>query len=252
VVLASGSEPPAVGPDPVAVLLGRLGLCYAVSPDGRSLAFGHSGGTVGLYELASGQLRRLLPGGGPCRAAAFTPDGSRLLTAGPDHSVLVWAVRVQDVAMPVELKRETSATRLWDRLTRGDAASAYLAMARLAAGAPAAPEPQPAPQPTRPANLASPEAPRRVGRDHVSVAARARRGRSAPSPASRGRRSPRSRPAPASRAPSSRPPPPCCASSPRSASRSPRRSPPCACGTGRRRSSAGGSPPTCGPSTAAC
>jgi hypothetical protein len=133
VVLASGSEPPASA-DPLAGLLDRLGLCFTLSPDGRSLAFAHSGGTVGLYELASGQLRRRLPGHlGTCRAVAFTPNGSRLLTAGADHSVLVWAVRVQDVAMPAELKRETSAAKLWDRMTRGDAAAAYLAMARLAA-----------------------------------------------------------------------------------------------------------------------
>lgn len=133
VVLASGSEP-AAKPDALAGLLDRLGLSFAVSPDGRAVAVAHSGGTVGVYELASGQLRRSLPGyGAACRAAAFTPDGSRLLTAGADHSVLVWAVRVQDVAMPADLKRETSAAKLWERMCRGDAATAYLAMARLAA-----------------------------------------------------------------------------------------------------------------------
>ena len=133
VVLASGSEP-AAQPDALAGFLDRLGLRFARSPDGRAVAFAHSTGTVGLYELASGQLRRTLPGHlAGCRAAAFTPDGSRLLTAGADHSVLVWGVKVQDVAMPVELKRETSAAKLWDRMSRGDAATAYLAMARLAA-----------------------------------------------------------------------------------------------------------------------
>lgn len=133
VVLASAAEP-AAKPDALAGWLDRLGLRFALSPDGRAVAFAHSGGTVGLYELASGQLRRTLPGHlAGCRAAAFTPDGSRLLTAGADHSVLVWAVRVQDVAMPTELKRETSAAKLWDRMCRGDAAAAYLAMARLAA-----------------------------------------------------------------------------------------------------------------------
>jgi hypothetical protein len=134
VVLASGSEPPTAKPDPLAGLLDRLGLCFTLSPDGRAVAFAHPGGTIGLYELASGQLRRRLFGHiGACRAMTFTPDGSRLLTAGADHSVLVWAVRVQDVAMPAELKRETSAAKLWERMTRGDAAAAYLAMARLAA-----------------------------------------------------------------------------------------------------------------------
>jgi WD40 repeat protein len=123
--------------DPLAApmqLLRRCGLSLALSPDGRALALGRSCGIIELYETATGQLRRRLAGPGPaCCDVTFTPDGSKLLTAGADHSVLVWPVRLRDVALSPEWKRETNASRLWDRMTLGDAATAYLAMARLAA-----------------------------------------------------------------------------------------------------------------------
>jgi WD40 repeat protein len=128
--------------DPLALpawLLGQFGVCVAVSPDGRTVAVGTRSGAIDLYEVATGQVRRRLtdrPGG--CHDLAFTPDGSKLLAAGADHAVLVWPVRLQDVSLPAELRRETSAARLWDRMTAGDAAAAYLAMARLAADPPAA------------------------------------------------------------------------------------------------------------------
>lgn len=115
-------------------LLRLAGLSLALSPDGRTLAVGRSCGTIELYETATGQLRRRLAGPGPaCCDLTFTPDGAKLLTAGADHSVLVWPLRLRDVALSPELKRETNASRLWDRMTLGDAATAYLAMARLAA-----------------------------------------------------------------------------------------------------------------------
>ncbi|MBN9523601.1 hypothetical protein J0H58_34670 [bacterium] len=110
------------------------GACLALSPDGRVLALGRAGGEVELIETATLGVRRRLTGAGPrCRDAAFTPDGTRLLTAGPGDGVLVWPVRVRDVPLTTELKRETSAAKLWDRLASPDAETAYAAMARLAA-----------------------------------------------------------------------------------------------------------------------
>jgi hypothetical protein len=124
-------------PDPLAPLtvLGQyLGVCVAISPDGRAVAVGGRDGTVELFEVASGQVRRRLVGhGGPCLDVAFTLDGSRLLSAGADHAVLAWPVRVRDVPLTAGLKRETSAARLWDRLMLSPADEAYRAMARLAA-----------------------------------------------------------------------------------------------------------------------
>lgn len=105
-----------------------------VSPDGRTRVIFDPNGCVWLVEVATGEPRRKLAGHrGACRAFAFTPDGTKLLTASADHTVLVWAVRLQDVPLTPELKRETSAAKLWERMTTGTASEAYAAMARLAA-----------------------------------------------------------------------------------------------------------------------
>src|SRR5581483_4106339 len=91
-------------------------------------------GGVELVEVATGRVRRRLAGHpGGCFDLTFTPDGRRLLSAGADHSALVWGVRVQDVPLSAELRRETNAARLWDQMTDADAAAAYAAMGRLAA-----------------------------------------------------------------------------------------------------------------------
>lgn len=113
-------------------LLEQSGKCVAVSPDGRTLVVGRRSGEIQLYEAITWQPRRWLGHRGGCFDLTFTPDGRRLLSAGGDHSALVWGVRVQDVPLPAELKRETSAAKLWDHMTAGNAGLAYAAMARLA------------------------------------------------------------------------------------------------------------------------
>ena len=86
-----------------------------------------------LSETVTSELRRTLQGHrGEVRVLGFTPDGTKLLTAGGDHTVLVWDVRLQSVPLPDALKKETSAAKLWDKLASGKADAAYLAMARLA------------------------------------------------------------------------------------------------------------------------
>jgi len=62
----------------------------------------------------------------------FTPDGTKLLTAGGDHTVLVWDMRLAHVPLPEAVKKETDAAKLWDTLATDKADAAYLAMARLA------------------------------------------------------------------------------------------------------------------------
>jgi len=47
-------------------------------------------------------------------------------------------VRLQSLPLPVAVKRETSAAKLWAAMSKGKADAAYLAMARLAAEPPAA------------------------------------------------------------------------------------------------------------------
>jgi hypothetical protein len=91
------------------------------------------GETVLMLDTASEGVRRELRGHrGGVRVLGFTPDGTKQLTAGGDHTVLVWDVRLQSVPLPEAVKKETSAAKLWDTLAAGGAKEAYLAMARLA------------------------------------------------------------------------------------------------------------------------
>lgn len=124
-VVVPANRPPAPGPSAPGP---------AVSPNGRVSAFSLPGRAVELREAATGRPRRRLAGHGTaCYAVAFTPDGTRLLTAGADHTVLVWDVRPQSMPLPEAVRRETSAAKLWATMCVGKADAAYLAMARLAA-----------------------------------------------------------------------------------------------------------------------
>lgn len=139
--LTTGLEVVPTTPPPADVLalptslLAVAGVSWAASPDGRVLAVATGAEKIMLIEVVTGQVRRRLPGRG--RALRFTPDGGRLLAAA-GAVVEVWPVGLRDVPLPPDLKRETSAAKLWDRMAGGDAATAYLAMARLAADPPAA------------------------------------------------------------------------------------------------------------------
>jgi WD40 repeat protein len=110
----------------------------ALCPTGRQLAEARDNTTasweVWVFEAASGWVRRKLTGHrGEVQVLGFTPDGSRLLTAGGDHTVLVWDVRPQSMPLPEAVRRETDAAKLWATMSVGKAEAAYLAMARLAA-----------------------------------------------------------------------------------------------------------------------
>ena len=106
------------------------------SPDRRQFALALSFFEIyeiRIYESATGKVRRVLPAPRPGGAhlLGFTPDGTKLLTAGGDHTVLVWDMRLQAMPLPDALKNETNAAKLWDALATGKAEAAYLAMARL-------------------------------------------------------------------------------------------------------------------------
>jgi WD40 repeat protein len=106
----------------------------SLSPIGGQYAWGaQDADEVYLFESATCNVRRVLKGHRDYPLVlGFTPDGSRLLTAGGDHTVLVWDMRLQNVPLPDALKKETDAAKLWEMLATGKADVAYLAMARLA------------------------------------------------------------------------------------------------------------------------
>ncbi len=72
-----------------------LGDCcgtIAVSPDGKLLAAA-ADSDVQLWDIATRKLRGVFRGhAGDVNALAFSPDGSRLASAGRDTSVLVWNI----------------------------------------------------------------------------------------------------------------------------------------------------------------
>src|SRR5205085_2886351 len=64
---------------------------FALSPDGRTLAWGGADRRVRLWEVASRAERLQLDGHEqPVGCLAFAPDGRSLVSAGPDGTAVVW------------------------------------------------------------------------------------------------------------------------------------------------------------------
>ncbi|HUT95099.1 MAG TPA: WD40 repeat domain-containing protein [Thermoguttaceae bacterium] len=104
------------------------------SPDGATLATTSWDMTAGLWDVATGERRRVLQAHvGEVWSVAFSPDGARLATAGGDHAVKIWdgatgqawrtlrkhTDRVRSVAFSPDGTRLASASddgtvKLWD------------------------------------------------------------------------------------------------------------------------------------------
>jgi hypothetical protein len=107
----------------------------AFSPDGKTVAWSGVESTpdVFLIEARTGQVRRRLPGDSyPVRRLVFAPDGSRLLSAGPDGSALVWDVFGRPARRPAAAPPAGQVAGWWDRLADTDAGKAYAAMREMA------------------------------------------------------------------------------------------------------------------------
>jgi WD40 repeat protein len=85
-------------------LLGPAGAItsLAISPDGRLVAASSSDRTVWLWQVETGKALGAMRGQGPIFQVAFTPDGRRLVTVGP-NSGEGGEIRVHDVAARQEV-----------------------------------------------------------------------------------------------------------------------------------------------------
>jgi WD40 repeat protein/DNA-binding SARP family transcriptional activator len=92
----------------LASLAASGGAGVAVSPDGATIATGHTDGLVRLWDAETGLQRLELPSrGGAVARVVFSPDGSRLASISADGLVRVWAVDLDDLVAIAE-----------DRITR--------------------------------------------------------------------------------------------------------------------------------------
>jgi WD40 repeat protein len=76
-------------------LRGNLGVSFALglSPDGRALAAGSYDGSVMMWDLAGGRIRKLGTHGKQVASLAFAPGGMALATVGVDGSAILWDLR---------------------------------------------------------------------------------------------------------------------------------------------------------------
>ncbi len=66
----------------------------AFSPDGKRLVFSQTGsyGDIRVWNIATGEVLKMLMFPGELRSIAFSPDGEAIACAGEDSTILIWNV----------------------------------------------------------------------------------------------------------------------------------------------------------------
>ena len=106
------------------------------SPDGKTVAWSgvESTSDVFLIEARTHQVRRRLRGdSSPVGQLVFSPDGCRLLSAGPAGAALIWDVRGRRPGKPASAPPAARMARWWAQLADPSAEKAYRAMQEMAA-----------------------------------------------------------------------------------------------------------------------
>jgi dipeptidyl aminopeptidase/acylaminoacyl peptidase len=108
----------------------------AFSPDGKTIAWSgvESTSDIFLIEVRTHQVRCRLNGDSyPVQQLAFSPDGSRLLSAGPDGSALIWDVRERSTIKVAAAARAETVAAWWEALADTSAVKGYETMRDMAA-----------------------------------------------------------------------------------------------------------------------
>jgi WD40 repeat protein len=130
-------------------------LCSSFSPDGKQVVSSSLDHTARIWDASTGkELAELAGHGGPVRSAHFFPDGKRILTAAEDNTVRIWEAHGQPptLALPAEAHMAAytpdgtriitvggQGTMIWEAATgrllqRGKQASQDYAVAQFADG----------------------------------------------------------------------------------------------------------------------
>ncbi|MFZ4775271.1 MAG: AAA family ATPase [Terrimicrobiaceae bacterium] len=107
---------PAQGTQPVVVFEGHTGPLTqaAFSPDGKRVVTSSSDGTSRIWPVGGGEPLLTIPAGGFVQSAAFTPDGTGLLTLSQfpsqESSIITGTLRLWDVSTGKELLTPLTST----------------------------------------------------------------------------------------------------------------------------------------------
>jgi RNA polymerase sigma factor (sigma-70 family) len=111
----------------------RISGIAQLSPDSRTLYVGYNTGEICAFEVATGQIRRVLHGHrGDVYSLSFQANGKKMISGGRDGNALIWNISLSSMAEPLKQPASDAvAEQLWSQAGLDDARAAYQALANL-------------------------------------------------------------------------------------------------------------------------